>query len=163
MEGRKACADELIGCLTRLLDGDDKPDDSDKRRLPAELRGYANTAKHAVPQTKPQQFLSDCTDSGSPVRKPVLQCTAPDKQEDAEELLEKIKVRNREKQARHRARVKVCSACRKKQNQLEIGLPIKRAQTASPVPKAHIHLFVLYTNDGMSCAWVTASTCEFVI
>ena len=106
-EGTRRCADELIGMLDELIgfDGDDKPAHAyDKQRLSAELRVFKNTAHHSGPKQPP--LFNASAESGSPERKPVLRNIH--RQEDAKELLEKIKQRNREKQARHRARVKVC-------------------------------------------------------
>jgi hypothetical protein len=106
LEGTQRCADELIGCLNRLF----AAPTNQHTLQPAEVRTFASSAQHVVP-TPPQLFKpSHIEDTGSPERKPVLHRTAPtgESKEDAKLLLEKIKQRNREKQARHRARVKVC-------------------------------------------------------
>ena len=109
-EGSLRCADELIGMLDELMgfEGDDNPKHAyEKQRLPAELRAYASPTQHSKPKQPP--LFSTSADFGSSECKPVLLDTHP--QEDAKQLLEKIKQRNREKQARHRARVKVCERC----------------------------------------------------
>lgn len=95
-------ADELIAALNRLFD-------DEERRIPDKLPDDASTAhaQHCGASIQPRPFHITCSTSE---RKPVLHKPAkPSKrQEDAKQTLEKIKQRSREKQARHRARVKVC-------------------------------------------------------
>lgn len=100
-------ADNLLQSLTRLFDGD--ADNNCHQQPPGDSINPARIAQSGA-NSQYQQPNGSGSEFASRERKAVPQHesdNAPADKTDSKQLLEKIKQRNREKQARHRARIKV--------------------------------------------------------